>query len=72
MYHSHFVEPKDMNTGLMGPIIITRAGASKPDGSPKDVGREFVAAFAVFDETDSWYFEDGAGKIRSSLADESH
>ena len=67
MYHSHFVEPKDMNTGLLGPIIVTARGASRPDGTPKDVDREFVAAFAVFDETDSWYFEIGAGKVRSSL-----
>ena len=63
MYHSHFVEPKDMNTGLFGPIIITARGASRPDGTPKDVDREFVAAFAVFDETDSWYFETGAGRF---------
>lgn len=67
MYHGHFVESKDMNTGLMGPIIITKLGGSKPDGSPKDVDKEFVAAFAVFDETDSWFFEGGAGKTRSSL-----
>jgi hypothetical protein len=67
MYHSHFVEPKDMNTGLFGPIIITARGASRRDGTPKDVDREFVTAFAVFDETDSWYFETGAGKVRSSL-----
>jgi FtsP/CotA-like multicopper oxidase with cupredoxin domain len=67
MYHGHFVEPKDMNTGLLGPIIITARGASRPDGTPKDVDREFVTAFAVFDETDSWYFEMGPGKVRSSL-----
>lgn len=67
MYHSHFVEPKDMNTGLLGPIIITARGAGRPDGTPKDVDREFVTAFAVFDETDSWYFESGAGKAKSSL-----
>jgi FtsP/CotA-like multicopper oxidase with cupredoxin domain len=57
MYHSHFVEPRDTNTGLFGPIIITRKGFTKPDGAPKDVDREFVIAFAVFDETESWYFE---------------
>ena len=56
MYHSHFVEPKDVNTGLLGPILVTARGSSKPDGTPKDVDREFVAAFAVFDETESWYF----------------
>lgn len=60
VYHSHFVEPRDMNTGLFGPIIITRRGSAKPDGSPQDVDREFVVAFSVFDETESWYFEANA------------
>ena len=45
-----------MNTGLMGPIIVTARGSARADGSPKDVDREFVTAFALFDETDSWYF----------------
>lgn len=62
MYHGHFNEPKDMNTGLFGPIIVTRQGASKADGAPKDVDREFIAAFAVFDETDSWFAELGTRK----------
>jgi FtsP/CotA-like multicopper oxidase with cupredoxin domain len=57
VYHSHFVEPRDMNAGLMGPIIVSAKGSAKPDGSPKDIDREFVVAFAVFDETESWYFE---------------
>jgi len=57
VYHSHFVEPRDMNAGLIGPIIVTRKGASKPDRTPKDVDREFVVAFAVFDETESRYYE---------------
>jgi hypothetical protein len=62
MYHSHFVESTDMNTGLMGPIIVTRRGAARPDGSPKDVDREFITDYSVFDETDSWFFEGNAGK----------
>lgn len=57
MYHSHFVEPRDMNSGLFGPIIVSKHGATRPDGTPSDVDREFVVAFAVFDETESWYFE---------------
>lgn len=57
MYHSHFVEPRDMNTGLLGPIVVTAKGAARPDGSPRDVDREFVAAFALFDETASAYAE---------------
>jgi len=57
MYHSHFVEPRDMNTGLIGPIIISRQGSTKPDGTPRDVDREFILDFAIFDETESLYFE---------------
>ena len=67
MYHSHFIESKDMNTGLFGPIIVTRRGMSKPDGTPKDVDREFIAAFAVFDETDNWYFDTSMVKTVRSL-----
>jgi FtsP/CotA-like multicopper oxidase with cupredoxin domain len=62
MYHSHFVESTDMNTGLVGPIIVTRRGEARADGSPKDVDREFVTDYSIFDETDSWFFEGNAGK----------
>jgi FtsP/CotA-like multicopper oxidase with cupredoxin domain len=64
MYHSHVVEPRDMNAGLIGPIIVSARGTIKPDGTPKDVEREFVTAFAVFDETQSWYFEANATNKR--------
>jgi FtsP/CotA-like multicopper oxidase with cupredoxin domain len=63
MYHGHFVESKDMNTGLLGPIIVTAKGSARPSGVPVDVDREFVVAFAVFDETDSWYFDAVAAKM---------
>jgi manganese oxidase len=65
MYHSHFVEGKDINTGLIGPIVVTARGSARPDGAPKDVDREFITAFAVFDESDSHYFESNlAGQNR--------
>ena len=60
IYHSHFVEPRDINTGLLGPILVSAKGSTKPDGTPKDVDREFIVGFAVFDETESWYFEANA------------
>ena len=60
VYHSHFVEPRDMNAGLFGPILVSAKGSTKLDGTPKDVDREFIVAFAVFDETESWYFESNA------------
>lgn len=51
-YHSHVDEPADTNAGLLGPIIITRRGMARYDGSPKDVDREFVAAFFIFNNLD--------------------
>jgi hypothetical protein len=33
-YHGRFVESKDMNTGLLDPIIITARGSSRADGTP--------------------------------------
>ena len=56
MYHSHFIESRDMNSGLVGPIIISRKGSTKPDGTPKDVDREFVVSFAIFQENESGLF----------------
>jgi FtsP/CotA-like multicopper oxidase with cupredoxin domain len=55
MYHSHTDEYRDPNTGLLGPMIITGRGQSKPDGSPKGVDREFVIWFSQIHEEDSWY-----------------
>jgi len=49
-YHAHIDEPTETNAGLLGPIIITAKGEAKPDGTPKGVDREFVAAFMIFDE----------------------
>jgi hypothetical protein len=41
------------NAGLMAPMIITAKGGSRPDGSPKDVDREFIIAFYEFLEIES-------------------
>ena len=57
MYHSHVDEVRDTNTGLIGPIIITRRGMARPDGTPKDVDREVVTLFKIFDENNSWYLD---------------
>jgi len=58
MYHSHINEIAEVNAGLVGPIIITAGGMSKPDGTPKDVDREFVIAFAEVAETESPYIQE--------------
>ncbi|HEX6533760.1 MAG TPA: multicopper oxidase domain-containing protein [Gemmatimonadaceae bacterium] len=58
MYHSHVDEPKDANTGLVGPIIVTARGHARDDGRPNDVDREFVTLFMIVDENKSWYLAD--------------
>lgn len=58
MYHSHVDEPKDANSGLVGAIIVTRAGHARDDGTPRDVDREFVNLFMIYDENSSWYLDD--------------
>ncbi|MBS1852896.1 MAG: multicopper oxidase domain-containing protein [Acidobacteria bacterium] len=49
-YHPHTDAPVEINAGLLGPIVITAKGKARPDGSPKDVDREFVTMFMIFDE----------------------
>ncbi len=59
MYHSHVDENADVNAGLVGPILITRAGGYAASTTrPKDVTREFVVLFAIFDENSSHYLQE--------------
>jgi FtsP/CotA-like multicopper oxidase with cupredoxin domain len=55
LYHSH--GNRALESGLIGAIIITARGMALPDGKPKDVDREFVNLFIVFDENTSWYLD---------------
>lgn len=56
MYHSHVHETADVNAGLVGPMIVSARGMTRPNGSPKDVDREVVVAFAEMDENESVHF----------------
>lgn len=58
MYHSHVDEVTDTNAGLIGPIVVTAKGKARADGSPKDVDREFVTLFKVFNENVSPYLDE--------------
>lgn len=58
MYHSHTNEVKDVNAGLIGPMIVTARGSTREDGTPKDVDRELIVAFAEMDENRSWYLDE--------------
>jgi FtsP/CotA-like multicopper oxidase with cupredoxin domain len=66
IYHSHNYEPKDVNAGLIGPIVITRRGMARPDGSPKDVDHEFFCLFMIVDENQSEYLDQN---VRTHIAD---
>jgi FtsP/CotA-like multicopper oxidase with cupredoxin domain len=57
LYHSHVNEQRDVASGLIGPIIITARGTAGPNGRPKDVDREFICLFLIFDENASWYLD---------------
>ena len=57
LYHSHADEPKDVEAGLVGTIVITRRGMTGTNGRPKDVDREFVSLFMIIDENTSWYLD---------------
>src|SRR5271155_5042319 len=55
LYHSHANELRDVESGLVGVILIIRKGMAGPTGRPKDVDREFVNLFMIVDENTSWY-----------------
>jgi manganese oxidase len=55
LYHSHGNE--GVESGLVGPIIITARGQTAADGRPIGVDREFVSFFMIFDENTSWYLD---------------
>lgn len=57
LYHSHTNELKDVESGLVGAMIITRRGMASADGKPTDVDREFVCLYLLFDENVSWYID---------------
>lgn len=61
MYHSHVDEHRDINTGLMGAMIVTARGRARPDYTPDDVDREFVMTFQDGEEVSSWLIEENVG-----------
>jgi FtsP/CotA-like multicopper oxidase with cupredoxin domain len=65
LYHSHNYEPRDTDAGLIGAIVITKKGMARADGSPKDVDREFVTAYFIIDENNSWYLTENILKYTS-------
>lgn len=66
MYHSHVHEAADISSGLIGPLVVTRKGMARADGSPKDVDRELFMLFALEDENQSVYMPENFKQIPDS------
>jgi FtsP/CotA-like multicopper oxidase with cupredoxin domain len=69
IYHGHVDEPVDTNSGLVGPIIITRRNQQRNDGSPRDVDREFISLYTVFDENISLHLDENLTRCISGSCD---
>ncbi|XP_062390504.1 coagulation factor V-like isoform X2 [Sardina pilchardus] len=61
-YYSGVNPERDINSGLIGPLLICRKGSKK--ASRDEASREFVLLFMTFDENKSWYYEKNYEMIR--------
>lgn len=50
-------EIRDTNTGLIGPMVITKKGSAFKDSRPKDVDKEFFSLYSVLNENESLFFD---------------
>ncbi|XP_050757435.1 coagulation factor VIII isoform X3 [Gymnogyps californianus] len=66
-YSSNTDSVKDINSGLIGALLVCRPGTLVSDGN-KDAQQEFVMLFAVFDEGKSWYSEPSSPAATQPLA----
>ncbi|NWQ88348.1 FA8 factor, partial [Burhinus bistriatus] len=65
-YSSNTDSVKDINSGLIGALLVCRPGTLTSDGN-QNVQQEFVMLFAVFDEGKSWYSEPGSSAAPQPL-----
>ena len=68
MYHSHTDEVGDTYAGLMGPMVVTRKGMARADGSPKDVDGEKFILYSVMNENNSPLLEASEKQIKNFQA----
>ncbi|XP_077472587.1 coagulation factor V [Stigmatopora argus] len=58
MYHSAVNTPRDIASGLIGPLLICKSQSLNVRNVQVKSDKEQQAMFAVFDENKSWYLED--------------
>lgn len=68
LYHSHVNEQRDVAAGLLGAILVSAKGAVRPDGSPKDVDREFVVVLYTLDEQQSPYLDHNIATFAAGMS----
>ncbi|XP_063743742.1 coagulation factor V isoform X2 [Eleginops maclovinus] len=51
-YYSGVNPERDINSGLIGPLLVCR------EGTPKKQMRQFTLLFMTFDESQSWYYNE--------------
>ncbi|XP_036099596.1 ceruloplasmin-like [Molossus molossus] len=57
MYHSHVDTPRDVASGLIGPILTCKRGTLVGD-TEKNIDKFYVLMFSHTDENKSWYIDD--------------
>uniref|UniRef100_A0A2K5CXC2 Ceruloplasmin n=1 Tax=Aotus nancymaae TaxID=37293 RepID=A0A2K5CXC2_AOTNA len=70
IYHSHVDAPRDIATGLIGPLITCKRGALDGNSPPQrqDVDHEFFLLFSVIDENLSWHLDENIATYCSDPA----
>uniref|UniRef100_A0A3P9KGY4 ferroxidase n=1 Tax=Oryzias latipes TaxID=8090 RepID=A0A3P9KGY4_ORYLA len=58
MYHSAVDTPRDIASGLIGPILICKSQSLNVRNVQVRADKEQQAVFAMFDENKSWYLDD--------------
>ncbi|XP_019383077.1 PREDICTED: coagulation factor V [Gavialis gangeticus] len=72
VYYSDVNLEKDINSGLIGPIIICQKGTLNTKSNRPVRNQEFFLLFMVFDEEKSWYFDERYRKTCSEKTQECH
>ncbi|XP_061484804.1 ferroxidase HEPHL1 isoform X2 [Rhineura floridana] len=59
IYHSHIDTPKDISTGVIGPLLVCKKGTLDDTlVSTTDVTKNFALMFSIIDENLSWYLDE--------------
>lgn len=65
-YFSNASKEKDMHSGLIGAVIVSRRGLGRRDAPPLDVDREFVLLTALSNENISWHASDNLRRLKNN------